>query len=202
LFAGIITNSGRGGVSERLSASGTRLDSSSSPVRQYNSRNVDTVSSRVAGPAARHSPVGLGGDKRYSRDSASGGYANRTTAASSELDISRKTREARRRDIRSRLRLDRWEPPAAGGAPQHLQQHPQTQAPPAHGAVRPGAPTPRIAPSAPGGGGSGGGSASGHSKTMGCRWSFVFDPAGRLCYYWSMVVSLAFLYNFWVLIYR
>ncbi|XP_046810114.1 cyclic nucleotide-gated cation channel alpha-3 [Lucilia cuprina] len=31
---------------------------------------------------------------------------------------------------------------------------------------------------------------------------FVFDPAGRLCYYWSMVVSLAFLYNFWVIIYR
>jgi len=30
----------------------------------------------------------------------------------------------------------------------------------------------------------------------------VFDPAGRLCYYWSMVVSLAFLYNFWVIIYR
>lgn len=36
----------------------------------------------------------------------------------------------------------------------------------------------------------------------GCRWTFVFDPAGRLCYYWSLVVSLAFLYNFWVLIYR
>lgn len=34
------------------------------------------------------------------------------------------------------------------------------------------------------------------------RWTFVFDPAGRLCYYWSMVVSLAFLYNFWVIIYR
>ena len=34
------------------------------------------------------------------------------------------------------------------------------------------------------------------------KWTFVFDPAGRLCYYWSMVVSLAFLYNFWVIIYR
>ncbi len=30
----------------------------------------------------------------------------------------------------------------------------------------------------------------------------MFDPAGRLCYYWSMVVSLAFLYNFWVIIFR
>ncbi|KAJ2946348.1 hypothetical protein O0L34_g12385 [Tuta absoluta] len=34
------------------------------------------------------------------------------------------------------------------------------------------------------------------------HWSFVFDPAGRLCYYWSMVVSLAFLYNLWVIVYR
>ncbi|XP_058981654.1 cyclic nucleotide-gated cation channel beta-3 [Musca domestica] len=34
------------------------------------------------------------------------------------------------------------------------------------------------------------------------KFHFVFDPAGRLCYYWSMVVSLAFLYNFWVIIYR
>jgi cyclic nucleotide gated channel alpha 3 len=39
-------------------------------------------------------------------------------------------------------------------------------------------------------------------EKTGCRWTFVFDPAGRLCYYWSMVVSLAFLYNFWVLLYR
>ncbi|XP_071749640.1 uncharacterized protein [Lepeophtheirus salmonis] len=35
-----------------------------------------------------------------------------------------------------------------------------------------------------------------------CHWTFVFDPAGRLCYYWSLVVSLAFLYNFWVIIFR
>ena len=34
------------------------------------------------------------------------------------------------------------------------------------------------------------------------NWTFVFDPSGRLCYYWSMIVSLAFLYNFWVIIYR
>lgn len=35
-----------------------------------------------------------------------------------------------------------------------------------------------------------------------CNWSFVFDPSGHLCYYWSMVVSVAFLYNFWVIVYR
>ncbi|CAH1782420.1 unnamed protein product [Owenia fusiformis] len=36
----------------------------------------------------------------------------------------------------------------------------------------------------------------------GCKWTFVFDPAGRLAYWWSLVISLAFLYNFWVIIYR
>ncbi|XP_063702551.1 cyclic nucleotide-gated cation channel alpha-3 [Culicoides brevitarsis] len=45
-------------------------------------------------------------------------------------------------------------------------------------------------------------SASQNKKSSGTKWTFVFDPAGRLCYYWSMVVSLAFLYNFWVIIYR
>ncbi|CAB3376875.1 Hypothetical predicted protein [Cloeon dipterum] len=220
---GIITSGGRGGLNERLSSSGTRLDSSSSPVCHFNSRNVDTVSSRVSGgpsaaavaaaaasAAVRQSPIDMvtgraaSGDKRFSRDSVSGGgggggYANRSNAASSELDISRKTREARRRDIRSRLRLDKWEPPQAGAAPHH-HPHPQSHGPQVQGVPRssasgrPGA--------ASGGGGSGAGSSSGHVKGLGCRWSFVFDPAGRLCYYWSMVVSLAFLYNFWVLIYR
>uniref|UniRef100_A0A336M3S3 CSON011711 protein n=1 Tax=Culicoides sonorensis TaxID=179676 RepID=A0A336M3S3_CULSO len=45
-------------------------------------------------------------------------------------------------------------------------------------------------------------STSTSKKSSGTKWTFVFDPAGRLCYYWSMVVSLAFLYNFWVIIYR
>ena len=40
------------------------------------------------------------------------------------------------------------------------------------------------------------------SDKDGCRWTFVFDPAGRLAYWWSFVVSIAFLYNFWVMIYR
>ncbi|XP_037956597.1 cGMP-gated cation channel alpha-1 [Teleopsis dalmanni] len=40
------------------------------------------------------------------------------------------------------------------------------------------------------------------AATASRKFHFVFDPAGRLCYYWSMVVSLAFLYNFWVIIYR
>ncbi|BFZ06057.1 hypothetical protein BsWGS_09096 [Bradybaena similaris] len=40
------------------------------------------------------------------------------------------------------------------------------------------------------------------SDHSGCNWTFVFDPSGRLCYWWSSVVSIAFLYNFWILIYR
>jgi hypothetical protein len=36
----------------------------------------------------------------------------------------------------------------------------------------------------------------------GCRWTFVFDPSGRLSYWWSFVVSIAFVYNFWVIVYR
>ena len=40
------------------------------------------------------------------------------------------------------------------------------------------------------------------SEKDGCKWTFVFDPSGRLAYWWSFVVSVAFIYNFWVLIYR
>ena len=40
------------------------------------------------------------------------------------------------------------------------------------------------------------------SHYFGVRWTFVFDPAGRLSYYWHMVVSIAFLYNLWVIIFR
>uniref|UniRef100_A0A914V3A6 Ion transport domain-containing protein n=1 Tax=Plectus sambesii TaxID=2011161 RepID=A0A914V3A6_9BILA len=35
-----------------------------------------------------------------------------------------------------------------------------------------------------------------------CRPTLLFDPAGQLCYYWSGVVSVAFLYNLWVISYR
>ena len=40
------------------------------------------------------------------------------------------------------------------------------------------------------------------SERSGCSWSFVFDPAGRFSYWWSAVVSVAFIYNFWVIVYR
>uniref|UniRef100_A0A8D8QUC8 Cyclic nucleotide-gated cation channel alpha-3 n=1 Tax=Cacopsylla melanoneura TaxID=428564 RepID=A0A8D8QUC8_9HEMI len=41
-----------------------------------------------------------------------------------------------------------------------------------------------------------------YPRASGPNLTFVFDPAGRFSYYWSMIVSLAFLYNFWVIIYR
>ncbi|XP_076367723.1 cyclic nucleotide-gated channel rod photoreceptor subunit alpha-like [Tachypleus tridentatus] len=43
---------------------------------------------------------------------------------------------------------------------------------------------------------------SSSNEKLGCNWTFVFDPSGKLSYYWSMIISIAFLYNFWVVIYR
>ena len=37
-------------------------------------------------------------------------------------------------------------------------------------------------------------------SSKGC--TLVFDPAGRFAYWWSFIVTIAFLYNFWVLVYR
>ncbi len=34
------------------------------------------------------------------------------------------------------------------------------------------------------------------------RFTFIFDPSGRLAYWWTSIVSLAFLYNFWIIIFR
>ncbi|KAH8402477.1 hypothetical protein KR009_012248 [Drosophila setifemur] len=104
-----------------------------------------------------------------------------------------------------------------------VSHHPHAHGPPSQGG--PGGPGPPHGghPHHPhhGGAGSGGGSGLGphggqphHQKphrtasqriraaTAARKLHFVFDPAGRLCYYWSMVVSMAFLYNFWVIIYR
>ncbi|CAF0923247.1 unnamed protein product [Rotaria sp. Silwood1] len=34
------------------------------------------------------------------------------------------------------------------------------------------------------------------------RFTFIFDPSGRLAYWWTSIISLAFLYNFWIIIFR
>lgn len=143
-------------LNERLSISGTRINSGS-PV--YIEKTVpDALKGKSVSRQSLldivSSKISIGSRKRFSRDSFSASYVNRTHVAS-ELDISRKTREARKKEIKNKFRLETWEP-----------------------------------------------SPNSSDKKMGCRWTFVFDPAGRLCYYWSVVVSLAFLYNLWVMVYR
>jgi len=46
------------------------------------------------------------------------------------------------------------------------------------------------------------GKKTGECSKNGCRCTLVFDPAGRLAYWWSFIVTIAFLYNFWILVYR
>ncbi|XP_076035260.1 cyclic nucleotide-gated channel alpha-3-like [Oratosquilla oratoria] len=150
--SGIITSQR---LSGRLSASGTRINTNS-PC--YIDKSSDTLKSKSVSRQSLldivSTKLSLGNRKRFSRDSFSASYINRAHVAS-ELDISRKTREARKKEIRSRFsKVDKWETSTSG------------------------------------------------SERSGCKWTFVFDPAGRLCYYWSVVVSLAFLYNLWVLVYR
>ncbi|XP_049948348.1 cyclic nucleotide-gated cation channel [Schistocerca serialis cubense] len=240
---GIITSSGR--IGERLSASGTRLNSSSpvpyggggggnksstESVRGLKSVSrqslLDIVSCRFGvGRTARqqhHQEVKEHTHRSYfssSRDSLSAAYVNRAAAvstAASELDLSRK---ARRRELRGRLKL----PPATAAfaksaagcgadAPSLLGRWGER----ASGSMGPGTIGPDSS-NVRGGACGGNGSVSPASaerlqqrhlgyyprlRAGAPNWSFVFDPAGRLCYYWSMVVSLAFLYNFWVIIYR
>ncbi|XP_075235492.1 uncharacterized protein LOC142332762 [Lycorma delicatula] len=200
LVPGIITSSGRM-VGERLSASGTRLDTGSplactkssteslKPSKTFKSVSrqslLDIVSYRLGVSRNKH-------NQRYfsnSRDSLAAAYVNRAAAVSSvsELDLSRK---ARRREIRGHLKL-----PAsvASGEAQRWAPHSRTSPATHNGSLNPVCTPDRYSTRQ--------GSYSGRSRT-GLHWSFVFDPAGRLCYYWSMVVSLAFLYNFWVIIYR
>lgn len=40
------------------------------------------------------------------------------------------------------------------------------------------------------------------SDTVEFGWQMVIDPSGRLAHWWSSIVSLSFLYNFWVVISR
>ena len=40
------------------------------------------------------------------------------------------------------------------------------------------------------------------AQVVHCHMTFIFDPNGRLSYWMGFIVSLAFLYNFWVIIYR
>lgn len=39
-------------------------------------------------------------------------------------------------------------------------------------------------------------------KRKPCRMTFIFDPAGRFYYFWTMIVSVTFAYNLWIISYR
>ncbi|KAL6255986.1 hypothetical protein P5V15_013222 [Pogonomyrmex californicus] len=133
-----------------------------------------------------------------SRDSLQGGYVNR---GASELDLSRKPR--RRDHLRGRFKL----PYTVALTPSRDQSHLHTPASVNHlsNSSCNGTETRYTAQQQQqqrGSRGYPGQPGSRGFRTGAPNWSFIFDPAGRLCYYWSMVVSLAFLYNFWVIIYR
>ncbi|XP_077281183.1 cyclic nucleotide-gated channel alpha-3 isoform X6 [Temnothorax americanus] len=133
-----------------------------------------------------------------SRDSLSGGYVNR---GASELDLSRKPR--RRDHLRGRFKL----PYTVALTSSRDQSHLHTPASVNHlsNSSCNGTETRYTAQQQQqqrGSRGFPGQPGSRNFRTGAPNWSFIFDPAGRLCYYWSMVVSLAFLYNFWVIIYR
>uniref|UniRef100_A0A6P7F769 Cyclic nucleotide-gated cation channel alpha-3 n=1 Tax=Diabrotica virgifera virgifera TaxID=50390 RepID=A0A6P7F769_DIAVI len=138
-----------------------------------------------------------------SRDSIA--YINRAanvSSAASELDLSRK---ARRKDLRNRLKLPSSVALASSGEGPLLGAW--RTAPGSTAGTNPPSSNHLNSNSSCNGTESRYGfrrvdSYSSRLRAGSQNWSFVFDPAGRLCYYWSMVVSLAFLYNFWVIIYR
>ncbi|XP_063902741.1 cyclic nucleotide-gated channel rod photoreceptor subunit alpha isoform X2 [Zophobas morio] len=226
LVPGIITTGGCM-VGERLSSSGTCLNVSS-PVQSTATTGAPHKTSsesvhRVLKSVSRQSLLDLVGCKlgmsksrqpqsyhqqRYfssSHDSISTAYINRAanvSSAASELDLSRK---ARRKDLRGRLKLPTSVTLASSGEAPLLGAW--RTAPGSTAGTNPPSTNHLNSTSSCNGtesryGFRRGDSYSSRLRTGSANWSFVFDPAGRLCYYWSMVVSLAFLYNFWVIIYR
>ncbi|XP_061711817.1 cyclic nucleotide-gated cation channel alpha-3 isoform X6 [Cydia pomonella] len=130
--------------------------------------------------------------------------AGTACSAASELDLSSRSRRSQKARLLSRLKLlgASGEAPLLSGwrSTPHTPHAPATPAP--HHSHN------HLAPHC---NGTDSGSRAGLRRRStytsgrlrtGPHWSFVFDPAGRLCYYWSMVVSLAFLYNLWVIVYR
>ncbi|XP_031344275.1 cyclic nucleotide-gated channel rod photoreceptor subunit alpha isoform X3 [Photinus pyralis] len=223
LVPGIITSTGGRMVGERLCSSGTRLDVITSPAQSGVQASVGPRSSNESVPRALKSvskqslldlvscKLGMSKPQKprnfnehyFSHDSISIACANaaaNVSSAASELDLSRK---ARRKDLRSKLKL-----PSSVALASYAEA-------PFLGRWRTSGSAAGINPSSSNHLNSTS-SCSGTESRFGFRradsyhprsratpkWTFVFDPAGRLCYYWSMVVSLAFLYNFWVIIYR
>ncbi|XP_050302221.1 cyclic nucleotide-gated cation channel alpha-3 isoform X2 [Anthonomus grandis grandis] len=209
---------------ERLRGSGGGLDMAlSPPSRPTAHKNSQESVNRVLKSVSKQSLLNLVGCKlgmnkcgpserssfhqegffSSSRDSLPAAYVNRAAnvSSASELDLSRKHR---RKDLRSRLKLptsvtlaSSGEGPLLGG---------WRTGPGSTAGTNPPS-TNHLSSSSCNGTESRYGfrrvdSYSGRLRGGPTGWSFVFDPAGRLCYYWSMIVSLACLYNLWVIIYR
>ncbi|XP_060518819.1 cyclic nucleotide-gated channel rod photoreceptor subunit alpha [Cylas formicarius] len=224
LVPGIVTSGGCM-VGERLRGSGTGLNLASA-TPSIASRGASHKQShesvhRVLKSVSRQSLLNLVGCKlgmskqcsqsvqssyhqegffASSRDSLPAAYVNRAAnvSSASELDLSRKTR---RKDLRGRLKLPSSVVLASAGEAPLLGAW-RT----ATGSTTGTNPSNHLSTSSCNGTESRYGfrRVDSYSSRLraGSNWSFVFDPAGRLCYYWSMIVSLAFLYNFWVIIYR
>ncbi|NP_001301083.1 cyclic nucleotide-gated cation channel alpha-3-like [Limulus polyphemus] len=150
---GIITSTGMEHsrlVNEKRSSSSTRLPISP-PL--YTTKSFENLKSKSA---SRQSLLETASSKLHGRDHKQRSRESITfshkTHMGSELEISRKVREHRRKEIKREF--EKWE------------------------------------------------TSTSSSEKDGCNWTFVFDPSGSLSYYWSMIVSVAFLYNFWVVIFR
>ncbi|CAI6363968.1 unnamed protein product [Macrosiphum euphorbiae] len=240
IVPGTITSTGR--IGERLSISGTRLDTGS-PVRFGTKSSVESL--RLS--AGRQSLLDLVGCRfgvsrkppqtcfSHSRDSLTPVYTNQTSSclpggiASSDSDIAAKAggKSSSGQHRPSRVNFDGAGAGAGDGGSGGGDG----------GTAGSGSASGAAAAAASSGGGGADGAGGGSTTTgrasynnargsicfdggrqknggprqyrdrtsdrvKGIRWSFVFDPAGQLCYYWNMVVSMAFLYNFWVIIYR
>lgn len=152
LVPGIITSSGDDRsclVDGKRSGSNARIYTSLSLYSALSGDNVKKSGSRQSLLETITKRFYAGDSKPQALESMA--YINRAHV-SSDLEIPRKTRELRRKEIKREF--EKWETSTSG------------------------------------------------SDKPACNWTFVFDPSGRLCYYWSMVVSVAFLYNFWAMIYR
>ncbi|KAA0196887.1 hypothetical protein HAZT_HAZT010812 [Hyalella azteca] len=99
--SGIIT-------SRRISLSGSHLNSGLQSPPPTSEVLRSTSVSRQSLLDIVSSKISVGSRKRFSRDSFSSSYVNRTRIAS-ETDESRRTRDARRKDIRSRFKSDKTE---------------------------------------------------------------------------------------------
>lgn len=123
----------------------------------------------------------------FSRESLAAGYGTNRTVTSSELDINRSYKSTPRRRSQDR-RTTGTRITGSGGGTKMPSSGNYLNSVPSAGSMDNSEKCSRKSDA--------------KSRPFGVRWTFVFDPAGRISYYWHMVVSIAFLYNLWVIIFR